>query len=246
MTERIDQYKAAIDAVRPFEGALLTQLRNYYRVGLTWSSNALEGNTMTLSETKVVLEDGITIGGHPLRDFYETVGHGEAYDFMFTLIGSREITLDHIRQLHRLFYRGIDESNAGVWRRGSVIVSGSEYVFPAPEELDAKMNGLADWIAADRDKMHPVDFAAMLHLKFVSIHPFIDGNGRTARLLMNLALLQDGYMLAIVPPVLRLDYNLAIGTYQNKGKSQPFLDFIAEMEFETQKEIIRLLHIQIK
>ena len=241
--ERIDQNKTAIASVRPFEGNTLKQLRDYYRVGLTWSSNALEGNTLTLSETKVVLEDGITIGGRPLRDFYETVGHGEAYDFMFSLIGSREITLDHIRRLHQLFYRSIDESNAGVWRKESVMVSGSEYVFPKAETLDSKMEELAGWIVNERDNYHPVNFAAMLHLKFVSIHPFIDGNGRTARLLMNLALLQDGYMLAIVPPVLRVDYNLAIGKYQNQGDPQPFLDLIAEQELETQKEIIRLLHI---
>ena len=88
----IDRYKAAIDQLRPFEGELLKQLRDYYRIGLTWSSNALEGNTLTESETKVLLEDGLTIGGKPLRDTFEALGHAKAYDFMFSLLGQREIT----------------------------------------------------------------------------------------------------------------------------------------------------------
>ena len=241
--ERIDANKAAIDTVRPFEGHTLEQLRDYYRVGLTWSSNALEGSTLTESETKIVLEDGLTIGGKPLRDIYEAVGHGAAYDFMFSLISGDTITLEAIREMHRLFYRSIDDENAGQWRQKNIMVSGSSYRFPAHEAVPAKMEKLADWIATEREKLHPVEFAAMVHLRFVTVHPFIDGNGRTARLLMNLVLLQAGYMLAIVPPVLRMEYNLAIGKYQNKGDAVPFVELIAEQELETQKEIIRLLHI---
>ena len=129
--EKIDRYKGAIDEVRPFEGDMLKQLKDYYRVGLTWTSNALEGNTLTESETKVLLEDGMTIGGKPLKDIYEAVGHGEAYDFMFTLIRNSSISIEDIRRIHRLFYQKIDESNAGQWRKQSIIVSGTDYVFPA-------------------------------------------------------------------------------------------------------------------
>lgn len=111
--EKIDRYKGAIDEVRPFENDMLKQLKDYYRVGLTWTSNALEGNTLTESETKVLLEDGMTIGGKPLKDIYEAVGHGEAYDFMFTLIRNSSISIADIRRIHRLFYQKIDESNAG-------------------------------------------------------------------------------------------------------------------------------------
>ena len=111
--EQIDQYKAALDKERPFEGEMLKQLRDYYRIGLTWSSNAIEGNTLTISETKVVLEDGLTIGGKPLRDIYETTGHGEAYNYMFSMIKEKNITIEQIRNIHRLFYKNIDEANAG-------------------------------------------------------------------------------------------------------------------------------------
>ena len=242
--EKIDANQAKINELRPFEGHLLQQLKDYYRIGLTWSSNALEGNTLTISETKVVLEDGLTIGGRPIRDFYETIGHGKAYDFMFSLIKRRSITVEDIKTMHRLFYRDIDEENAGNWRNAQVVVSGSEYVFPKPSEIDHLMQELETWAQNERDNYHPVEFAAILHLKFVSIHPFIDGNGRTARLIMNLALIQDGYMLGIIPPILRADYNAAIRKYQNSGQASIFCEFIGDRVYETQKEIMRLLHVQ--
>ncbi|HCA29912.1 MAG TPA: cell filamentation protein Fic [Ruminococcaceae bacterium] len=243
--EKVDRCHEAIRAIRPFEGHMLEQLKDYYRIGLTWSSNAIEGNSLTLSETNVVLEDGLTIGGRPLRDFYEIVGHGEAYNFMFSLIGVRRITVDDIKVMHHLFYKNIDEANAGIWRKESVIVSGSDYMFPQPQEIEEQMVELEEWITTERDNYHPVVFAAMLHLKFVSIHPFIDGNGRTSRLIMNLVLIQDGYQLAIIPPVCRLEYNDCIRLFQNKGNPKPFCEFIAERVYETQKEIIRLLHIPL-
>ena len=135
MIDRIDRFKAALDAVRPFGSDTLKELQDYYKIGLTWSSNALEGNTLTIAETKVVLEDGLTIGGRPLRDFYEIVGHGAAYDFMFTLVGERKIRVEDIRAIHRLFYRQVDEPQAGVWRDRPVIVTGSTYTFPLPADI---------------------------------------------------------------------------------------------------------------
>lgn len=240
---KIERCHAAISLLRPFEGRMLEQLKNYYRIGLTWSSNAIEGNTLTISETKVVLEDGLTIAGRPLRDFYETVGHGRAYNFMFTLIKEKCISLTAIKSMHRLFYREIDEENAGGFRKEAVIVTGTDYVFPHPSELETHMAELDTWIAKERSNYHPVTFAALLHLKFVNIHPFADGNGRTARLMMNLALIQDGYQLAIIPPVLRAEYNDTIRQYQDKNNSEPFCNFIAERVYETQKEIMRLFHI---
>ena len=105
------------------------------------------------------------------------------------------------------------------------------------------MKELDRWITNERENYHPVIFAGLLHLKFVSIHPFIDGNGRTGRLIMNLALFQDGYQLAIVPPMLRAEYNDTIRQFQNEGNPEPFCNFIAERVYETQKEIMRLLHI---
>ena len=151
--------------------------------------------------------------------------------------------MEDIKALHRLFYQGIDESNAGVWRDVSIVVSGTDYKFPAPSELDSLIADLGQWIEDERDRLHPIRFAALLHLKFVTIHPFIDGNGRVARLLMNAALIQDGYLLAIVPPILRQEYMSAIREYQQRGIAAPFCDFIAERVLETEKDVMRLLHI---
>jgi len=243
--ERVDENKAAIDVIRPFEGEYLRQLREYYRIGLTWTSNAIEGNSLTELETKILLEDGLTAGGKPLRDMFEALGHSIAYDYMFGLLGERRITVEDIKCLHRLFFKSIDEANAGVWRDVSIVVTGTDYKFPAPPELDGLMADLGRWIEAERDKMHPICFAATLHLKFVTIHPYIDGNGRVARLLMNAALIQDGYLLAVVPPILRQEYMAAIQGYQQKGDANQFCDFIAERVLESEKEIMRLLHIGI-
>ena len=241
--KRVDSYKAAIDAARPFGGESLRELRDYYKIGLTWSSNAIEGNTLTITETKVVLEDGLTVGGHPLRELYETTGHGAAYDFMFSLAESRQIRVRDIREIHRLFYQQIDASRAGAWRDRPVVVTGSDYVFPLPEDIEGEMRELEAWATESRARLHPVEFAATLHLKLVTVHPFIDGNGRSSRLVMNLSLLQDGYQLAVIPPICRADYLAAIRRYQIHGDSRPFVDFIAERVLESEKEIMRLLHI---
>ena len=241
--DRVDANKAAIDAIRPFEGEMLRQLKAYYRIGLTWASNALEGNSLTEAETKILLEDGLTIGGKPLRDTFEALGHSRAYEYMFGLIGENRITVNDIKMLHNLFYIGIDANQAGVWRDSNIIVTGVDYEFPAPSDLDGLMANLGQWIDAERGRFHPVSFAAILHLKFVTIHPFIDGNGRVARLLMNAALIQDGYMLAVVPPILRQEYLSSIRLYQQKGSADQFCDFIAERVFETEKDVMRLLHI---
>jgi len=241
--DRVDILKAAIEAVRPFEGEMLRQIKAYYRVSLTWASNALEGNSLTEIETKILLEDGLTVGGKPLRDTFEALGHSLAYDYMFGLLGESRITVADIKALHNLFFKAIDEVNAGVWRDVSIVVTGTDYKFPAPSELDDLMADLERWIDAERDKMHPVRFAALLHLKFVTIHPYIDGNGRVARLLMNTALIQDGYMLAVVPPILRQEYMVAIRGYQREGLTDPFCDLIAERVLETEKDIMRLFHI---
>ena len=242
--QKIDENKALLDTLRPLEGDMLKQTRDYYRVGLTWSSNAIEGNTLTESETKVLLEDGLTVGGKPLRDVYEAVGHGAAYDYMFSLMKNGSVSVDDILQLHKLFYQSIDAENAGSFRKIPIFVSGSDHVFPAPEEVKPEMDRLGVWMKEEREQYHPVEFAALLHLRFVTIHPFIDGNGRTARLLLNLALIQRGYLPVIVPPILKLDYNGFIRRYQNTGDAQPFVRFVCEQEVETQKEMSRLLHLK--
>lgn len=236
----LEKNQKLIAASRPFQEPMLSQLRQYYRIGLTWSSNALEGNTLTESETKVLLEDGLTVGGKPLRDTYEAMGHAKAYDFMFTLLRGRMVTEENIRYLHYLFYKDIDSTRAGAYRTIPVFISGSSYPVTAPADIPQAMNGLIQW-EGGMDELHPVEAAALIHQKFVFIHPFIDGNGRVGRLLMNTILIQRGYLPVIIPPIRRLDYiRLLEKAHEDMN---PFIDFIAEMEIQSQDEIIRLLHL---
>lgn len=239
----LDLYKATIDERRPFEGGLLKQLIDYYRIGLTWSSNALEGNTLTESETKVLLEDGLTVGGKPLRYTFEAIGHAKAYDFMFTLLNNRIITESDILTMHQMFYEGIEKEFAGKYRDIDVFITGSKYPVAEPRHIQTEMEKLFTWIEEKRAKFHPVVFAAQLHKRFVFIHPFKDGNGRIARLIMNTALIQDGFMLAVIPPILRHEYIQLLEKAHRDDKH--FEEFIAERVIESQKEIMRLLHMSI-
>ncbi len=241
LIEKIDIYKNTIDELRPFEGNLLNEIKGYYRIGLTWSSNAIEGNTLTESETKILLEDGLTVGGKPLRDTFEALGHANAYDFMFSLLDSHLITEDNAITMHRMFYKDIAPQAAGQYRTDPVIITGSKYAVCNVDRIEREIKKLFQWVVSDRDKYHPVEFAALLHKRFVFIHPFIDGNGRISRLLMNTALIQDGYIPAVIPPILRQEY---ISLLERAHKDdRPFMDFIADRVLESEKEIMRLLHI---
>lgn len=235
-----DQLQQEINGKQPLSKHALKQLKEYYRISLTYSSNALEGNSLTETETKIVLEDGITIGGKPLKDHFEAMGHSEAFDLLYTLAKKTEITERNILELHKLFYFRIDTKNAGHYRKVGVVVTGSTLEFPRPAELKKAMQDFVAVIQNQRIHCHPIEFAARLHIDLVSIHPFIDGNGRTARLLMNLALLQAGYPITIIPPVLRGDYIDALKA-SNQGDKQPFINLLSNMVCESQRDYIRLL-----
>ena len=241
--KKIELYQNTINELRPFEGEMLKQIKDFYRVGLTWTSNALEGNSLTESETKVLIEDGLTIGGRPIRDMFEAIDHAKAYDYMFTIIRNKEIVENDIRYLHKLFYKNIDEEFAGEYRDIPVFISGSNYAVSKVEDIKSEIEDLCEWIRMERNNYHPVEFAALLHKKFVFIHPFKDGNGRVARLLMNTALIQDGYLPALIPPILRSEYiSLLEKAHTDKNS---FINFILERELESQKDFLRLLHIPL-
>lgn len=239
--EKIDLYKTAIDELHPFEGDLLTQIKNYFRISLTWSSNALEGNTLTEIETKVLLEDGLTVGGKALREIFEALGHANAYDLMFTLLSRHEITEADTLAMHRALYKDIDSKTAGRYRDRSAIITGSQYPVCKVSCLPDEMKNLFSWAVNERDHYRPVEFAAQLHKRLAFIHPFADGNGRLARLLMNAVLIQDGYMLAVIPPKLRREYVSLLE--QAHRDDRPFVAFIAERVLESEREMMRLLHI---
>ena len=236
----VDELQKEINNYRPLPPNALKQLKEYYRIGLTYSSNALEGNSLTETETKIVLEEGITIGGKPLKDHYEAIGHSEAYDYLFRLSKNKIITEEDILELHKLFYYRIDKENAGVYRKTPVIISGVDVKFPPPSKIKGLMQEFVGEIPSLIEKNHPVLYSALLHLRLATIHPFIDGNGRTARLLMNLALLQAGYVITIIPPILRREYLDSLKA-SNRGDNKPFIDLIVTMVYESQKDYLRIL-----
>ena len=234
----IDKLQKEINAYRPLNKEFLKQIREYYRVGLTYTSNAIEGNSLTESETKVVLEDGITIGGKPLKDHYEAIGHAEAVDLIYSITKGKSVSEEDIKNLHRLFYRRIDEMNAGQYRKVKVFITGSKYPLPAPTEILKRMKALSPRIKKLRKTMHPVEASALAHKEFVFIHPFVDGNGRVARLLMNLILLQTDYNIALIPPIIRQEYIQTLEKAHTDDKD--FIDLIARMVRETQRDYLRL------
>lgn len=249
LLQRIDDYAAMIRAYRPLSEAEVKELDAYYRIGMTYSSNALEGNSLTLSETKVLLEDGITVGGKSIRDCYEATGHARAYDYMLMIARSDSFSIseDVIRHLHYLFYNGIDPETAGEYRKGQVFITGTEYVPPVAEEVPKCMAALVTELTEQQRKLHPVELAAYAHRRLVDVHPFQDGNGRTARLLMNLILINLGYCIVSIPPVLRHDYIVALQRAQreNRPSDEAFLKLIAECEIEAQKDYCRMFRIKL-
>jgi len=237
-----DELKKELDSYRPLHQNVVKQLKEYYKISLTYTSNAIEGNSLTESETKVIIEDGLTIGGKPLKDHLEALGHALAYDHISSLASAKtDITEKDILKLHHLFYEKIDEDNAGKYRKIPVFVSGTDFVFPAPAKVPVLMKKFVAAIGQTKKKLHPVEFAAWLHDQFIDIHPFVDGNGRVARLLMNLALLQTGYVITIIPPVMRSNYIEIVRTGQKGGNPRPFYDFISNLVWEALKEQLRLI-----
>ena len=247
LLKRIDENKKEIDRRKPLSPEEAKQLDAYYRVGTTYTSNALEGNSLTLTETKVLLEDGITIGGKPIRDCYEATGHAQAFDFMLEAARGEPFAVseDTVLRLHKLFYNRIDSEKAGVYRSERVLITGTEHLPSLPGEVPARMQAFISELNDKWETTHPVALSAYAHKGLVDIHPFVDGNRRTARLLMNLIVVSHGYQLISISPILRVDYINALEAGRHGGgiKKEAFDRFIAEREVEAQKDYCRMFQI---
>lgn len=239
--QEIDQLKKEIDALRPLSKQTLNELKEYYRIGLTYTSNALEGNSLTETETKIVLEEGITIGGKLIKDHLEALGHSDAYTLLQKLAKKETFSEHDIKHFHKLFYNRIDAKNAGKYRKVAVFITGTDFVPPLFSLVPGQIKQLIQELPVLKQQHHPVAYAALFHLKFVTIHPFVDGNGRCARLLMNLALLQADYGITPIPPVVRADYIAALKQAQVTQNTEPFVNFISAMVYEAHKEYLRLV-----
>lgn len=235
MYDRLKQLtakKQKLDSFKPLPQELIDNLEDWFKVELTYSSNAIEGNTLTRIETAEVLERGVTavISGKPLKDQLEALSHAKALKFIEQLVRERKgqqfITEDDIKAIQRIILTGIQDEWAGIYRQTDIFVRGSSSEFPPPSQVPSLMKQFVAWLQNEQG-VHPVRIAADAHLKLVNIHPFRDGNGRTARLLMNLILIMYGYPMAVIRNEDRTKY-LATFDVARRNGLEPFYSVIEE------------------
>jgi Fic family protein len=237
----IDEQKRTIDARRPLTKNQYNTLRNNLIIEWTYNSNAIEGNSLTLSETKVVLE-GITIGGKSVVEHLEAINHRDAILLLESIVDEHEdISEWNIRNLHQIILKDIDNVNAGKYRMENVLIGGARHIPPDYLMVPVQMQKLVfednrEWI-----HYHPVVRAALLHGEFVKIHPFIDGNGRTARLLLNLVLMSNGYPPIVIKKESRLAYYDALDTAHTTLNYSKFVHLIATLVFEAEQLWLKIL-----
>lgn len=242
MFEEIDKKKKAIDCKRPFNKETVYNLKKYFDVELTYNSNAIEGNTLTITETKVILEDGITIGkGKTLKEHLEVINHKEAIDYVEDIVNKNiDISEKVIKDLHYIILKSINNENAGRYRSVNVLISGSGHKPPEHFLLPEKMQELINWYDENKNQLHPIVLAAEFHHRFTFIHPFIDGNGRCGRLLMNLILMRNGYPITVIKMEDRNDYMAAL----EKASVHNNLDeFIKVVEIAVDRSLDTYLYI---
>ena len=227
LLSRLHYKKARLDALRPLPPAAVHRLEEQLAIEWTYNSNAIEGSTLTLRETQLILEQGITIGGKSLREHFEVVNHREAIGLVESLAAKRDpITTGVVRQLHALVLARIDDENAGQYRQLPVRIAGAAHEPPPAWEVPAHMTDWAVWLAQEEaQRAGPVELAAVAHHRLVSIHPFLDGNGRTARLVMNLVLLRAGYPPAIIARANRAQYYRALAA-ADRGDDAPLANLV--------------------
>lgn len=236
----LDQLKEQLNHLRQNHSDKVAQA---FDIEYTYESNKIEGNTLTLQETALVIEKGLTIGGKSLNEHLEAINHQHAIEYIKELAQKNQtITERDLLQIHQLILQGIDNLHAGKYRNVQVLISGAKHVPPQPYMVAKQMEDLFIWYNENKDHLHAVELSAEMHERLVTIHPFIDGNGRTARLLMNLILLQNGFPIAILKGDVesRLKYYGALETAQTENAKQPFLDLITENVKETMERIIKV------
>ena len=208
LLDRIAGLKVELDTLRPLPAGAVARLREQLNQEWIYNSNAIEGSTLTLRETQLILAHGVTIGGKSLREHLEVVNHKDAIGFVEDLARrSGRISAVDIRQIHQLVLARIDDDNAGRYRQVAVRIAGARHIPPEPWDVPALMDDLVAWMASRAARqLHPIERASIAHHRFVAIHPFVDGNGRTGRLLLNLLLFRDSYPPAVIERTNRRQY----------------------------------------
>jgi Fic family protein/DNA-binding Xre family transcriptional regulator len=239
--DEIDGLKSKLDKFRQFDSFRIAQA---LELEYTFESNRIEGNTLTLRETDLVINEGLTISGKSMREHLEAINHVEAISYIKQLMeryfpfNERELL-----SVHNLILRGIIPEDAGRYRRVQVMIKGSSHMPPQPFIVPKEMEDYFIWFEENKSKLHPIILAAEMHERLVTIHPFIDGNGRTSRLVMNLILLQNGYVIANIKGDYesRMNYYHALETARTSGNKEDFLMFIAQTEKDSLERYLDII-----
>lgn len=239
--KEIDGLKKELIQFRKYDSFRISQA---LELEYTFESNKIEGNTLTLKETDLIVNEGLTISGKSMREHLEAINHQEAIAYIKELMDKNTaINEREILCIHNLILRGIYPEDAGKYRKVQVMIKGSSHMPPQPFLVAKEMEELFIWYQTNKNILHPVILAAEMHERLVTIHPFIDGNGRTSRLLMNLILLQHGYVIANIKGTheSRMSYYNALETCQVENNKEHFLLFIAQTEKECLERYLSII-----
>lgn len=230
MIERLENKLSKLNSLRPLPTSAIVKLRDHFFMEMTYNSNAIEGNSLTLRETFLIINEGVTVKGKPLKDHLEAKDHHEALQYLYEMVEhDRHNTVSEqlIRSFHQLITLTTEREWAGVYRNANVIITGSSHQPPDALDVPLRMRQLMSWLAESIMQYNTVELAALLHHKLVYIHPFFDGNGRTSRLVMNVLLMQHGYPLAIILKNDRKKYYRVLAQ-ADQGNYRPLVVFIAQ------------------
>ena len=230
----LESGRNSIDAVT------LSSYKKDFELTFTHNSTAIEGNTLTLMETKVVLEDGISIGGKALREIYEVVNHKKAYGYIKKCILEGKVLDENIiKDIHAILTENIIVG--GIYRKQEVRISGAGHTPPSGNDMYIQIKNFYADLKWKKKELNPIEYAAWTHAEFVRIHPFVDGNGRTSRLIMNYQLMSDGFLPISIAKENRLNYYNALEEYAVNANLEKFADLIAELEGEQLDTYIKLI-----
>lgn len=242
-----DKLKSCLSEARPLPADALKKIEEALAIEYTYESNRIEGNTLTLQETELVVNEGVTIAGKSMREHLEAINHAEAIDYIKDFAKSNiEISQRTIKEIHSLVLHGINRENAGKYRNVPVMISGSRHVPPQPYLIEKQMEDfMIRFAEMEKEEVHPVLIAAYLHDELVRIHPFIDGNGRTSRLLMNLYLLRNGYTLVNLKGTSedKVEYYKALEQSHTEKQPEAFQMLVAKAEVSSLKRYLSILGV---
>jgi Fic family protein len=240
--KRIDELRAALHSMRPLNEAELKRLRDEFIIENTYNSNAIEGNTLTLRETALILQQGVTIAEKPLRDHLEAIGHRDAFEYVISLVSSKSLLTESVvKQIHSLVLMN-DALNKGVYRNVPVRIVGAMHTPPQPYLVPVQMETLLREYESMKAAGHIIEASAEFHLRFEGIHPFIDGNGRTGRLILNLELIKAGLLPVNIKFTDRRKYYDSFDSFAANGTPDALAELIAGYEQEELERYITIVN----